>query len=83
MPFVASSDVTVLEPNKIPFNESIGLFVATVINQENYKWSYGRQIRLSDSKKMRVKLPANKDGRPDWKFMEYYIQSLPYSSNLK
>ena len=28
-----------------------------------------------------IKLPA-KDGNPDWAFMENYIKSLSYSSNL-
>lgn len=84
MPFVASSDVTILIPkDKSKFNVAIGLFIATVINQEAYKWSYGRQIRLEDSKKLSVKLPSDRNGNPDWQFMEYYIKSLPYSSNLE
>ena len=38
-----------------------GIFIATVINQEYNKWSYGRQIRLGDSMKLEVYLPE-KDG---------------------
>ena len=29
-----------------------------------------------------IKLPVDKDGKPDWQFMEDYIKSLPYSVNL-
>ena len=31
----------------------------------------------------KIKLHINKEGKPDWQFMEYYIKSLPYSSNLE
>jgi len=79
--FAASSDVTVLKP-KFNMNNFIGLFLTTIINQENIKWFYGRQIRLGDSQKLRIKLPVDKNENPDWQFMEDYIKSLPYSSNL-
>ena len=79
--FVASSDVTVLKP-KFDMNNFVGLFLTTIINQENIKWFYGRQIRLGDSQKLKVKLPVDKNRNPDFKFMEKYIKSLPYSSNL-
>ena len=32
---------------------------------------------------MKLKLPINQDNKPDWDFIEYYVKSLPYSSNLK
>ena len=83
IPFVASSDVTILEPKtNILFNQYIGLFLAIILNQEKYKWSYGRQIRLNDCQKLAVKLPFTPEGKPDWEFMENYIKSLPYSSSL-
>lgn len=79
--FCISSDVTALLSDNI-INPYIAMFLVTIINMEKPKWSYGRQIRLNDSKKLRVKLPVNKKGEPDWEFMEYYIKSLPYSCNL-
>jgi hypothetical protein len=83
MPFIATSDVTILTPKiNIPFNQYIGLFIASIINLEKYKWSYGRQIRLNDCQKLSIKLPATPEGLPDWQFMEKYIKSLPYSSLL-
>lgn len=80
--FIASSDVTILKP-RFDMNSFHAIFITSLINKEGYKWSYGRQIRLNDSKKLKIKLPVTKDGNPDWQFMEYYIKSLPYSSNLK
>ena len=82
IPFVASPDVTVLSPNNSSFNQYVGLFIATLINKEKYKWSYGRQIRLNDCQKLEIKLPATPQGEPDWQFMENYIKSLPFSSSL-
>jgi type I restriction enzyme M protein len=80
--FIASSDVTVLSP-LFEMNAYMALFIVSVLSMDKYKWSYGRQIRLNDSQKLRIKLPAKADGLPDWQFMEYYIKSLPYSSNFK
>ena len=64
--FCATSDVNILKP-KFECNEQIGLFITTVINKsENYKWSYGRQCRVGDSKNIAIKLPIeyelNNDG---------------------
>lgn len=81
-PFVATSDVTILIPKIKIFNKYIGLFIATILNQEKYKWSYGRQIRLNDCQKLTIKLPVNAQDLPDWEFMENYIKSLPYSNSL-
>jgi hypothetical protein len=39
-------------------NSKIGKFITSVINfSENYKWTYGRQCRVGDSKKIIIKLP--------------------------
>ena len=35
--------------------------------------------RSKNMKKMSIKLPADKNGNPDWDYMEKYIKSLPYS----
>ena len=32
---------------------------------------------------MRIKLPVTPSGEPDWKFMEDYIKSLPFSRNIE
>lgn len=74
--FCATSDVNIFYP-KFNLNEKVGLFIVAVINfNENYKWGYGRQCRVGDSKEILVKLPAKADDTPDWDFMEQYIKSL-------
>lgn len=56
--FCASSDVNIFRATKFEMNSKIGLFFISIINfSENYKWTYGRQCRVGDSKKIVVKLP--------------------------
>ena len=81
-PFCATSDVNIFIP-KFEMTPYVGLFVAGVINfSENYKWAYGRQCRVGNSKRIKVQLPANVSGEPDWIFMESYIKQLPYGDRI-
>lgn len=57
-------------------NEKIGLFVATVLRQEKYRFSYGRKWTLPNMRNAVVKLPADANGNPDWAWMEQYMDSL-------
>ena len=80
--FCATSDVNILVPKNFLLNKYIGMFLVSVINKsENYKWNYGRQCRVGDSKEIIIKLPA-KNNEPDWEFMEDYIKSLPYTDKI-
>lgn len=60
--FCATSDVNIFRPKNFEMNSKIGLFIAAIINfSENYKWNYGRQCRIGDSKKIKIKLPIKSD----------------------
>ncbi len=62
--FCASSDVNVFKAIKFTMNSKIGLFITSVINfSENYKWTYGRQCRVGDSKEIIIKLPISYDDK--------------------
>jgi hypothetical protein len=63
-------------------NKYIALFLTTIINREQYKYSYGRKCSQVKLKRSRIKLPVTPEGTPDWQFMENYIKSLPYSKNI-
>ena len=52
-------------------------FVSTLINQEQFKFCYGRNA-TSKTPEITVKLPVKNTGEPDWDYMENYIKSLPY-----
>lgn len=75
--FTCSHDVNPLyRKDGVPFNSKTGLFVATVIMQDRYRWQYGRKWRPSRMINSTIDLPATKDGRPDWDFMETYMRML-------
>lgn len=83
-PFWATDDVNVLyfrPENGVSFNKYIALFVCAVLRQEKYRYSYGRKWVLENMKSTVVKLPE-KDGHPDWAFMERYMKSLPYGDRI-
>jgi len=67
--------------SKFKMNKYIAIFLVTVINQEQYRYNYGRKCSQDRMEKGSIKLPS-KDGSPNWEFMENYIKSLSYSSNL-
>lgn len=72
--FIGSTTLTVgYNKNLNRFN---AMFIVTILDKERFKYSYGRKYRahLEDTK---IKLPE-KDGLPDWNFMEKYIKSLKY-----
>ena len=80
LPFSASDHVEKLIP-KFTMNKYIAMFLATIINEEQYRYNYGRKCSQTRMKEISIKLPADK-GQPDFKFMENYIKSLPYSSSI-
>lgn len=59
-------------------NTGSGIFIATILDLERPKYSFGRSWtgkKLHDTK---VYLPIDDDGNPNWQFMEDYIKSLPF-----
>lgn len=64
-------------------NKYIGLFLATVLNIEDYRYSYGRARIMSKLREEIIKLPVDFNGNPDWQFMEDYIKALPYGDRLE
>ncbi len=77
----ASDDVNVLYA-RFPLNPYIALFIIPLIRKEKYRFSYGRKWHLERMNESKIKLPVDKDGVPDWKFMEDYVKSLPYSAGI-
>lgn len=67
-------------------------FIATIINMETFKYSYGRNC-TSGVEEVVISLPvlqkidethlySDEGYVPDWVFMENYIKSLPYSDRI-
>lgn len=62
-------------------NPYVGIFIATLLDLERPKYSFGRSWTGAKLKDTMIKLPVNEDdGTPDWDLMEEYIKSLPYGN---
>lgn len=81
IPFWASDDVNVLYP-KFELSAERALFLCTVIRLEKYRFNYGRKWRLERMRECIIRLPITTKKVPDWEFMEHYIKTLPYSSQI-
>ena len=79
--FWASDDVNVLYP-RFDLNPYIGMFLCALIRQEKFRFSYGRKWHLERMNEAIIRLPVTSKGEPDFKFMEGYIKSLPYSKSI-
>ncbi|MCM1498198.1 MAG: restriction endonuclease subunit S [Clostridium sp.] len=77
--FIGSTTLTVGRNKKL--NKYNALFLVTVLDLEKPKYSYGRKYRKHIQDTM-IKLPATKEGTPDYDYMENYIKSLPYSDKI-
>ena len=72
-----------LIPNKkISFNPFVAIYICVIIEMERYKYGYGRVVSKDRLKEMTLYLPMDSENNPDWIYMEKFIKSLPYSSNL-
>lgn len=79
--FLTGNKINILKSKKI--NKYNAMFLITILDlQIEEKFSYGRAVVKGRLEEMKIKLPQDKDGNPDWEFMEDYIKSLPYSKNL-
>ena len=75
--FWASDDVNVLYP-KFDLTVFSGLFIATVIRLEKFRFNYGRKWHLERMAASEIKLPTLCDGNVDLQYMESFIKSLPF-----
>ena len=63
-------------------NDFVAIFITTLLKNISIRYNYGRQVRLKRLQNEIIALPVDNNEEPDWKFMEDYIKSLPYSANL-
>ena len=79
--FSASDHTEKLIPN-FDMNVYRALFLTTIINKEQYRYSYGRKFNQDRIKETTIKLPF-KDDKVDWEWIENYIKGLNYSKYLE
>ncbi len=78
--FITGDHIVVLRSNFL--NKFNGLFIATMIKNEKYRFSYGRAFKKSLIEESKIFLPQDKDGRIDWEYMENFIKNLPYADKI-
>ena len=82
--FTCSHDITAFYLKHHELTPALAMFLCTIIMGDKYRWSYGRKPHdVKKFGKSMIKLPVDKNGKPDWKFMEDYIKSLPYGDRLE
>ena len=65
------------------FNIYTASFLIALLNMEKYRYPvFGRAFSKELIQETLLPLPINSKGKPDYGFMEEYMKSLPYSSNL-
>jgi hypothetical protein len=79
--FSASDHVEKLIP-KFEMNPYIAMFIVTIINLEQYRYSYGRKFNQTRIKKTEILLPVNDGKSPDYYAMENFVKSLKYSNSI-
>lgn len=94
--FTASDEISIFKDPAI--NKYNGLFIASVINKNKYKYAFGRKAFRNKFKNDTIKLPVvMNDGIPkidsskeysengfvpDFDYMEEYIKTLKYSNKI-
>ena len=63
-------------------NQYIGVFLVTILDKERFRYSFGRSWTGDRLLQTKIKLPVDKNKKPDWEFMEKYIKSLPYGNMI-
>jgi hypothetical protein len=84
VPFTCSHDVNplYLKDKNVVLTPALGLFLSTVIRADKYRWGYGRKWRPIRMPASLISLPVTQEGKPNWTYMESYINTLPYSSQI-
>lgn len=76
--YFSDDNIHTLIPKGFNLSQFSSLFIVSVLSKLKYKYAYGRQVRLLRLPYEKICLPVDKNGNPDWKFMEDYIKNLPY-----
>ncbi|MFA5000077.1 MAG: N-6 DNA methylase [Patescibacteria group bacterium] len=72
--FTASDHVEKLIP-KFKMTDNIALFLQTLLNMEQFRYSYGRKYNQTRIENTKILLPF-KNNETDWDFMDKYVKNI-------
>ena len=75
--FCCDDNILVLQCKNGKVNKRVLLFIATIINKDKYRYSYGKQYRKKDFDNHIIKLPYI-NGNLDLNYINNYMDSIPY-----
>jgi hypothetical protein len=81
-PFWASDSVNILYP-LFELNPFIAMFLLAMIKKEKYRFNYSRKWNWERMIETSIFLPVDSNGKPDWEFMQTYVKTLQFSSNIQ
>lgn len=74
--FITGDHIVILRSSHL--NKYSGLFIATMVKNEKYRFSYGRAFKKSLIEQSTILLPQTIEGNIDWKYMEDFIKSMKF-----
>ena len=80
-PFITQDSIAVKLLGK-ELNKYIAMYLLCLINNEKFRFNYGRKSSKSKLLQMKLLLPITNSNHPDWDYMEKYIKKIPYSKNI-
>lgn len=67
-------DVRIFRP-KFHLNKYIALFLCTLIENEKYRFTYGRKFGTKRMQEAEIKLPVDSNNTPDWRWIENHVKN--------
>lgn len=81
-PFVVGDSAKILK-SKYKMNVRQFLFMRTILMENKKRYSYNDKVSEKRYRKDKIKLPADRNGNPDWKGMDEYIKGIEKLSRAK
>lgn len=63
-------------------NKYNALFIVTMLDKARYKYCFGRSWTGERFESTKVLLPVDKNGNPDWEYMEQFIKQLNHGKDI-
>lgn len=79
---IPNNITSILIPKPFVLNKYVALFLIPILEKERFRYSYGRKLSQERFLNSKIKLPINLSGEVNVEFMESYIKSLRFSSQL-